>query len=178
MHEPTELMQDLASQILDELNLKEKDQLAIADAYSDYMNPDSYKVIKATHYGDPKAQPRARTAGNLNHFYDPGKTFKLFLNEAIRNALGANFKPISSEVYFKARFYRQTPKSFNKQKTVLAELGVLRPTMKPDIDNYEKLLYDALLATLYTDDGVIVHGDNSKFYSCKPRTEVEITFKV
>lgn len=177
MFEPTELMSDLAGQLFEELNLKEKDRDILTDEYNAYMDPDSYERIELVYYGEPKAQPRARTTGNLSHFYDPGKSFKLYINEAIRAQLGNNFKPISKDIYFKARFYRPSPKNAPKKTAVLMELGIVRPLVKPDLDNYEKLLYDALLNLLYKDDAIVVKGDHEKFYSCKPRVEIEILFR-
>jgi Holliday junction resolvase RusA-like endonuclease len=56
-------------------------------------------------------------------------------------------------------------------------MGVFRPLKKPDLDNYEKLFYDALHGLLYTDDSVVIKGNHEKFYSCKPRVEVDILFK-
>ena len=141
------------------------------------MNVDNYERIYCTYFGEPKAQPRAQLNGNLRTFYDPAKTFKLFLNEHIRSQLGQNFRPIEKELFFQAKFFRPYPKSTSKRNRVLMEMGVIRPLCKPDLDNYEKLLYDALSGYLYTDDTVVVQGNHQKYYSCKPRVEIEITFR-
>ena len=45
---------------------------------------------------------------------------------------------------------------------------------KPDIDNYEKALYDSMSGVVFKDDGQIAMHDVGKFYSLKPRIEVEI----
>lgn len=177
MFDTTELMEELALQTMQELSLKEKDNLEIEKEYEAYLDLSNYEKIELTYYGEPKAQPRARASSNLNHFYDPGKSFKLTISEALRAQLGNNFKPIDNEIYFTARFYKPFPKTTPKKKQVLMELGAIRPTTKPDLDNYEKLLYDALLNVLYRDDSVVVHGNCSKFFSCKPRVEIEILFR-
>lgn len=177
MFEPTDLMNDLAAQLAEEYGLKPKDLESIQEEYESYMDKDSYQTINITYYGEPKAQPRARVASNLSHFYDPGKSFKHTINEAIRCELGNNFIPINKEIYFTARYYKPIPKSIGKKNAVLMELGIIRPLNKPDLDNYEKLLYDALLNLLYRDDSVVVHGHHDKFYSCKPRVEIEIIFR-
>ena len=177
MFEPTELMTDLASTLMEELDLTDKDSDIIESEYEKYMDLDSYQKIEFTYYGTPKAQARARITSNFTHFFDPDKSFKQFVNEQVRFAIGNDFKPISKEIYFTARFYRPTPKKLRKKDIVLAELGIIRPTTKPDLDNYEKLFYDALNGFLYTDDGVIIHGNHSKFFSCKPRVEVTILYR-
>lgn len=45
---------------------------------------------------------------------------------------------------------------------------------KPDIDNYEKALYDSMSEIVFKDDGQIALHDVGKFYSLNPRIEVEI----
>lgn len=177
MFQPTELMEELAQQMAEEFGLKEKDVESIQEEYEAYMSEDSYKTINITYYGEPKAQPRARVASNLSHFYDPGKSFKLTVNEAIRAELGNNFMPLVKDIHFTARYYKPIPKSTGKKNAVLMELGIIRPLNKPDLDNYEKLLYDALLNLLYRDDSVVVSGNHQKFFSCKPRVELEITYR-
>lgn len=177
MFEPNELMLKLTDQLIEELGLTDKEEEKVDESINDYMNKDSYQSINLIYYGEPKAQARARLSSNFSHFYDPDKSFKQFVNEQIRNQLGSDFKPISKEIYFTARYYKTTPKKYGRTDRVLAELGVLRPIVKPDIDNYEKLFYDALHGLLYTDDSVVIRGDHQKFYSCKPRVEVEILFK-
>lgn len=178
MQEPTDLMFKLSDEIASELNLNDKETTYIENEYEKYLDPKSYRHITCTYYGEPKAQARARATGNFSHFYDPDKSFKQFLNEQIRYELGNAFKPIISEIYFTARFYKTTPKKYKRRDMVLCELGVIRPTVKPDIDNYEKLVYDGLKGLLYTDDSLIIHGSHTKYFSCKPRVELEIYFRV
>lgn len=177
MLEITDLMYELAKQECDELNLSDKDIEAVNAELDECLNPDNYKTVTATYYGDPRPQKRHRGASNMSHFYDPSKSFKVYLNESIRNELGNDFKPINTEIHFIAKYYRAYPKSTSRKNRVLMELGAVRPTVKPDLDNYEKLLYDALKNVLYTDDSIIVSGDHQKFYSSKPRVEIEIVFK-
>lgn len=45
---------------------------------------------------------------------------------------------------------------------------------KPDVDNYEKALYDSMSGIVFKDDGQIALHDVGKFYSLNPRIEVEI----
>jgi tRNA pseudouridine13 synthase len=70
--------------------------------------------------------------------------------------------------------YITIPKKYSKKDQLRAELGLLRPISKPDKDNLEKLLYDALKSVLYKDDSCIVGGNAEKFYSSKPRVEIKL----
>ena len=52
--------------------------------------------------------------------------------------------------------------------------GVRRPTKKPDIDNVEKIILDALNGIAYDDDKQVVEEASSKLYSDVPRVEIEV----
>ncbi len=70
--------------------------------------------------------------------------------------------------------YRPIPKSFSKKKTAAAEAGQIRPTTKPDADNYVKGIKDALNKVIWKDDSQIVSVTVAKFYSQRPRIEVKV----
>ncbi|GIO33667.1 hypothetical protein J2TS6_48080 [Paenibacillus albilobatus] len=70
--------------------------------------------------------------------------------------------------------YRSMPKSFSKRKATAAEAGELRPTTKPDVDNYLKGVKDALKGVIWKDDSQVVEVFVQKRYSSRPRIEVKI----
>ena len=74
------------------------------------------------------------------------------------------------------RFYIKPPQYISKvkkkQQALLDE--VIPVDKKPDIDNYEKALYDSMSGIVFKDDGQIALHDVGKFYSLNPRIEVEI----
>src|SRR5690606_35673087 len=72
------------------------------------------------------------------------------------------------------KIYKPTLKSFSKKKKALAEQGLLRPTTKPDVDNYIKAIKDALKNVIWKDDSQVVDLKASKYYSEKPRVEIKI----
>jgi len=47
-------------------------------------------------------------------------------------------------------------------------------TKKPDRDNADKLVLDALTGIFWLDDSVVCAGEIVKKYSCRPRTEIYI----
>ena len=65
------------------------------------------------------------------------------------------------------------PKSWSAKKKAEAELGNIRPTSKPDIDNLIKLVGDALNGIAYKDDSQIVEIQAVKKYG-KPQTIIHI----
>lgn len=70
-------------------------------------------------------------------------------------------------------FY-QIPKSANKaQKTMMRE-GRIRPMVKPDVDNVEKIILDALNKIAWHDDSQVVQLTAEKQYSDTPRVVVTV----
>ena len=70
--------------------------------------------------------------------------------------------------------YYPIPKSASKKKQREMLEHRLRPTVKPDLDNVAKLVYDALNGVAWYDDNAIVDTQVRKFYSDTPRVEVFI----
>ncbi len=65
------------------------------------------------------------------------------------------------------------PKGFPAAKRYLAEIGLIRPTTRPDSSNYLKIFEDALNDTVWKDDSQVVDARICKYYG-DPRAEVEV----
>ena len=76
------------------------------------------------------------------------------------------------------KVFRAIPKSFSQKKREEALLRYIRPTTKPDIDNYVKGVLDALNGTVLKDDSVVCEIFARKFYSERPRIEVVLEAKM
>lgn len=134
------------------------------------------QVISFTVYGEPVAQsrPKATTAGGFIRMYDPKKSkdfknyVKLAASECAPNVL------LEGPLKMKVDVYRPIPKSLSKKKAAQAESGELRPTSKPDADNYLKSIKDALKNVIWKDDSQVVEVTVCKWYSERPRVEVQI----
>lgn len=87
----------------------------------------------------------------------------------------ADSKPFEGMVKGTIIAYYQIPKSVSKKKKKMMLDGDIRPMTKPDLDNIEKIIYDALNGIAYTDDSHIIAQRCAKFYSETPRVEVIIT---
>lgn len=66
------------------------------------------------------------------------------------------------------------PKSTSKKKAKLMIERIIRPTKKPDWENVAKSVCDALEKLAYKNNSQIVTGIIHKFYSIRPRLEIEI----
>lgn len=62
------------------------------------------------------------------------------------------------------------PKSISKKQKALMLDGLIRPTVKPDLDNFAKLVLDSLNGYAYHDDAQVVTFKEPfcKFYAEKP----------
>jgi Holliday junction resolvase RusA-like endonuclease len=127
-------------------------------------------------YGEPVAQgrPRASTAGGFVRMYDPQKSREYKDYVKLVASEYAPYKLIEGPLQLKVNVYRPIPKSFSKKKAAQAEAGELRPTSKPDADNYLKGIKDALKNVVWKDDSQVVEVSVSKWYSERPRVEVQI----
>ncbi|MFC9657001.1 RusA family crossover junction endodeoxyribonuclease [Bacillus subtilis] len=134
-------------------------------------------MISFTIYGEPVAQgrPRATTLNGMTRLYDPKKSrdFKQYVKLAASDYRPA--KLLEGPLELSVKVYKSTLKSFSKKKTAEAEQGLLRPSKKPDVDNYIKGIKDGLNKVIWHDDSQIVDLHVSKFYSQKPRIEIQVT---
>lgn len=64
------------------------------------------------------------------------------------------------------------PKSTSKKKRSLMLDGSIYPTKKPDIDNIQKIIFDALNGVAYKDDTQIVSVSARKKYGERPFVQV------
>ena len=135
------------------------------------------RYIALTVYGNPVAQgrPRFSRQGGFVRTYDPekSKAYKSLIRLELQPLLSdPDFKPIDKACCLKLTVFRAMPKSFSKKKREEASLGYIRPTTKPDTDNYVKGVLDALNGTVLKDDSVVCEIFARKFYSERPRIEV------
>ena len=133
-------------------------------------------MIQFTIMTEPVAQgrPRASTVHGKVRMYDPKKSrdFKRYVS-----AIAAKLAPASlleGPLQLEVKVYKPSLKSFSKKKALAAEEGLLRPTTKPDVDNYVKGVKDALNKVIWHDDSQVVDLKVSKWYSEKPRVEVTV----
>lgn len=148
------------------------------------MNP-----IKIVVLGHPLAQKRHRTfrakgkvaevAGDKfgNIHIDPSSGDKLGLQWQIVEHRPE--KPIDAPVRIDCYFYFPRPKSHygtGKNSGVLKANAPVWYFSKPDRDNLDKFVLDAMKGIILRDDCYACAGEIEKKYSEQPRTEIVITF--
>lgn len=98
----------------------------------------------------PKGRPLAARRGRFTTIYTPKKTRKEESNirAQIAQQLPKEFTPYKSALMLYCIFKKTKPKSARKKD--------IYPIHRPDIDNYLKLLLDAMNGVVFADDGQIV----------------------
>jgi Holliday junction resolvase RusA-like endonuclease len=136
---------------------------------------------------EPKGRPRAYIRNGCVGMYTPENTV-LFEHRVAITAKKAMTAAVSSfdkwldiklagdatgPIQVNLKAYFQIPKSWSKKKQAAAMAGQIWHTTKPDKDNIEKAVCDALNGILYKDDSQVVRGISEKLYGI-PRVEVEV----
>ena len=128
-------------------------------------------MIRFTVHGDQQPKGRARSVirnGKIGH-YTPKKTmmYEDMVREEVKRMMFGGVYDGPVEV--KIKIFIRIPVAFTKKKRDDARNGFLRPTSRPDIDNYIKAICDAMNKIVYNDDSQIVDIDVKKYYSDLPR---------
>lgn len=131
-------------------------------------------MIEIVVLGVPVAKGRPRFAKESGHVYTPEKTrnFEAALKYAAEQVMGDKI-PLDGPLDLEIIVRLPIAKSWPKKKQAAARSGALRPTKKPDFDNYAKTV-DALNMVVWQDDGQVVEARVRKFYSDKPGMWVRV----
>jgi Holliday junction resolvase RusA-like endonuclease len=81
--------------------------------------------------------------------------------------------PTERPVALLVHSFREIPESWSRAEKARALAGHIRPTSRPDWDNYGKIT-DALNEVVWKDDSQVVDGRSIKFYSDRPALRVEV----
>ena len=135
------------------------------------------KIITIEIPGNPisKARPRFARRGKFTTTYNPGETeegkFLLLAREQI-----GKVEPMKGPIRIECCFYIKRPKSHyrtGKNSWKLKQSSPKYPSLKPDIDNLLKFVFDSLNGHCWVDDAQIVYVVSEKCYTKEyPRTTV------
>jgi Holliday junction resolvase RusA-like endonuclease len=161
------------------------------DTRLDLLNKNEFYEFNFIFDGEPSPAPRPRSHfmkkkdGSLvtdssgrpvQRWYDPGSVKKAVIKKYVKSILPEDFEIANGEVYLSFRIFKPPLSSFSMAEAFLAEARFIRPDVRPDIDNYEKTVLDALNGVIWSDDGRVVALSSEKYYSCRPRIEVDICY--
>ena len=134
--------------------------------------------------GTPQGKGRARTRivqprGGREAFatiFTPTKTrrFEKALTDAAVLAMGGQRRQLKGPLQIDVVVVMPIPKSWPKRTQEMARVGLIRPTSRPDWDNFAKVC-DALNEIVWRDDAEIVDGKVTKWYGAHDQVGIEIT---
>lgn len=132
-------------------------------------------MIEIALLGRPVAKGRPRFNMETGRAYTPAKTLK-YEQELKLTALGVmgDRPPLEGPLAVDMRVVVPIPVSWPKKKQEAARAGQLRPTGKPDLDNFMKVIDSANLV-VWVDDSQIVRATLQKDYGEKPGMWITVT---
>lgn len=127
--------------------------------------------------GEPVAQgrPRVTTINGNPRMYDAPKSASykgvvaMFASQAMRGRA-----PMEGSVMMIIKVKKKVPRSWSKKKQAQALSGEIKPTGRPDVDNYTKAILDGINGIVFMDDSQVTYLTVSKLYGEQPEVRVLI----
>jgi Holliday junction resolvase RusA-like endonuclease len=131
------------------------------------------RIVQFTVTGRPLAKGRVRFT-KTGHAFTPDRTvgFEGKLALAAQQAMDGR-PPVEGPVAVTLEVHLPIAVSWSKKKREAAVLGHVRPTGRPDLDNFAKML-DALNLVVWNDDSQIVELVVFKRYSEAPQLAITV----
>ena len=185
-------LEERLSWMYDKFNINDRKAQMILNAKQTIMNELRYTDFKIVLHEEPAGTPRPRfrlvNRYNLaNEAMNNGQFVKVysitgaedrrFMRQLITSGELNEFQELlytPCRVEYSA--YVKTPSNFNTTQIFLAEIGLERPINKPDWDNIGKKYSDMMNGNIWLDDTLVIDGSIHKFYSIKPRVEINLSF--
>jgi len=119
-----------------------------------------------------KARPRVMKSG---HAYTPAATVsaEAWVKQCALDQVGQLC--LEGALRVEIAIASEIPASWPKKKQAGAIGGSVYPVGRPDIDNLQKTIFDALNGVLWRDDSQIVQLQARKFYASKAFTVLTVT---
>jgi len=131
------------------------------------------RIVQFTVAGKPLAKGRVRFT-KTGHAFTPDRTVNFEGKLALAAQAAMNGRPpVEGPVAVTLEVLLPIAKSWSREKRLLAAGGGLRPTGRPDLDNFAKML-DALNMVVWGDDSQIVELVVFKRYSDAPQLAITV----
>ena len=131
--------------------------------------------INFTVPGEPRGKGRPRFSRS-GHTYTDSET-RAYEDKIVayyKKAYGGFRFPDSAFLSVDVVAYLPIPKSATKAARGGMEQGTILPSRKPDVDNIEKAVLDALNHVAYHDDARVHRTSCAKYYGAEPRLDITI----
>lgn len=111
-----------------------------------------------------KVQPKQRPRVTKRGTYTPKETLQYAQHVKEHAIVQYGYAPLQNALRVRITVTRPFLKSWSKKKKEDAFAGKVRPTTKPDVDNYAKSILDALNGITWVDDSQVVSLTIEKRY--------------
>lgn len=184
--------EDRLNWLYDKLKISDKQAFNILNTRDRMMHSLSYYDTEIILFEVPEGSPRPRfrlinrsnlsnmalSNPNFVHVYSlTGKEDNVYMKRLVDSD---DFKAIDSMIctpcIIDIHTFFKTPSYYNKEDTILAEIGLHRPIYKPDWDNLGKKYSDMFNANVWLDDTLVVDGAIHRYYSVLPRIEIKLRY--
>lgn len=127
--------------------------------------------------GEPrgKGRPRATVRGGFARVYTDEKTRKYESSvRAVAQAAMRGRDPLEGPLSLSLRFRMPIPKSATRRAKTAMAAGEIAHMGRPDLDNCQKAIMDAMNGVVFVDDGQVVRAFSTKIYAEQPGVDVRI----
>lgn len=121
-----------------------------------YITREGAKKIFIQQYPDPATEAYEATLAEAAQLFMRGR------------------QPTSRPVALLVHSFREIPVSWSKLDKEKARAGAIRPTSRPDGDNYLKVVQDGLNGVVFADDSQVVDARVIKKYHDQPGMRIEV----
>jgi Holliday junction resolvase RusA-like endonuclease len=119
--------------------------------------------------GEPVAKGRPRMTRH-GFAYTPAATRKFEAHGRLAAQLAMDGRPpIEAPVRIELLVELPVPASWSERKRAAAVVGDVRPTSRPDIDNFLKAILDAINGIVVADDSQVVETHATKKFGIAPK---------
>ncbi|WP_136474530.1 RusA family crossover junction endodeoxyribonuclease [Pseudomonas sp. DG56-2] len=136
------------------------------------LSPVSFRVP-----GEPqgKGRPRIGKVGQHSRMFTPQKTvaYEGVVALAAQTVMQGR-ELLQGAVMVEMRIIVSIPQSMSKKRKAMALAGDIFPIKKPDVDNVEKAIFDAINGVVWKDDVQVVDVFKRKRYGETPGVHVRI----
>lgn len=178
--------------LYDSLKVTERQAFEILTKRDKMINNLSYFDTQIILFEVPEGSPRPRfrivnrsnlsnmaiSNPNFVHVYSlTGKEDNVFMKRLMsKEEFDALDSMICTPCIVDMYAFMKTPSYYNKEDTILAEIGLHRPISKPDWDNIGKKYSDMFNANVWLDDTLVIDGSIHRYYSVLPRVEIRLRY--
>lgn len=132
------------------------------------------RVVEIIVAGKPLAKGRVRFVRATGRAFTPERTVNYEGRLAAEAAvMMAGRPPVEGPVAVRLEVWLPIPASWSNKRQFEADIGLSRPTGKPDVDNYVKIL-DACNHIVWIDDSQVVELTAFKRFSHNPYLKITV----